>query len=179
MKRRWWVVIGLVALLATACGAAAEKLAETATEKALEAQGGGDVDIDVSDDGSVNISVEGEDGSSLNIGSDIPLPDGLTIPVPDGGSATQTGSDGSYVFVSLIYPRDRYEEIVAFYDDWTDGTGTEWSRSESTFSAGDAGTQRSVFFADGATAISVSDCFTLQGGSDQFDGACVTINESR
>lgn len=94
----------MIALVASACSSAAEKISEAAIENALESDGGGNVDVELGDDGQVSISVEGEDGASFEVGQDIDLPEGLTIPIPDGGSAVQSGSDGSYVFVALTYP---------------------------------------------------------------------------
>jgi len=177
-RGRWLTLLVMIALVATACASATEKIAENAIEKAIESEGGGDVNVELGDDGQVSISVEGEDGSSFEVGKDIDLPEGLTIPIPDGGNATQTGTDGSYVFAALTYPTERYDEIVAFYNDWTDGTGEEWNRSESTLDMGEGLVQRSAQWVSGPTLIGVSDCFDIQSDGDGFDAICLTVNES-
>ena len=125
MQRRIVVAAAVIgcAVVATSCGAAAEKLSEEAAERAIESAGGGDVELDVSGDGDeFTVNVESEDGT-FAVGSDVEIPSELQIPVPDGGNATTAGSQESAVFVSITYPIERYDEIVAFYDDWTSGTG--------------------------------------------------------
>ena len=71
-----------VALALTGCGQAAEQAAEEAAEQAIEAQGGGDVEIDAEGG---EFSVEGEDGSEFSVGSD-ELPDDFPadVPIPEG-----------------------------------------------------------------------------------------------
>jgi hypothetical protein len=175
------VVIGF-ALVATSCGAAAEKLSEEAAERALESAGGGDVELDVSGDGDeFTVNVESEDGT-FSVGSDVEIPSELQIPVPDGGSATTAGTQDGAVFVSLTYPIERYDELVAFYDDWTAGTGGEWDTSTSTFEM-DGQTQRSASWAETGVGsyIAVNDCFDVygDGDSDTLNAACVTINETK
>jgi len=177
MRWRWLILLAALAMVAAACGSVAENVSERIVEQAIESQGEGDVNIDFNDDG-VSLSVEGEDGNSISLGSDVPVPDELTIPVPDGGSATASGTDGSYVFVALTYPQDRFDELVSFYDDWTEGTSGEWARSQSTLDLGEE-TMRTAQWTEGATAISVTDCFSMDGEGDSLNAVCVTVNESQ
>ena len=177
MTRKWLILLAVVAVTAAACSSVVDNATEQIVERAIESQGDGDVNVDLSDDGSVSFSVEGEDGNSLNFGVDVPIPDELTIPVPDGGKATTSGTDASYVFVALTYPMDRFDELVAFYDEWTAGTGEDWARSQSTLDLGEE-TMRSNTWTETATAISVTDCFSMEGDADSLDATCVTINES-
>jgi hypothetical protein len=178
MRWRWVILIGAFAVVAAACGSIAENAGERIVEQAIESQGNGDANVEFNADGGVNLSVEGEDGGSLSLGSDVPIPDELTIPVPDGGAATASGTDGSYVFVSVTYPKDRYDELVSFYDDWTEGTGDEWARSQSTLDL-NGDTMRTGQWTQNATAISVTDCFSVEGGGDALNAVCVTVNESQ
>ncbi len=165
-------------MIAAACSSAVDDTAEQIVETAIESQGRGNVDVELNDDGGVSMSVEGEDGSSINFGNDVPLPDELTIAIPEGGKATASGSDGSNVFASITYSKDRYAEPVSFYEDWTSGTGEDWARSETTLDVGDEPLRTSMW-TQGATAISVTDCFSIDGDTDSFDAVCVTVNESR
>jgi len=84
------VAVAGVALALTGCGQAAEQAAEEAAEQAIEAQGGGDVEIDA--DGE-SFSVEGEDGSEFSVGSD-ELPDDFPaeVPIPEGGTVESSSS---------------------------------------------------------------------------------------
>jgi len=157
------------ALVLGACGVSVE---EELIERAAESGGAGDVEIDISDD-SVSLSVESDDGS-FAIGSGLDLPDGLTFPLPDGGEVTQAGTDASYVFAAIQYPKDRYDEIVTFYKDWTSADDGDWNLLESTTEmSGD--TIRGAQWISGASAITVNDCITSSG---EFDGACVVLNQS-
>ena len=174
-------MIGL-ALVATSCGAAAEKLSEEAAERAIESAGVGDVELDVSGDGDeFTVNIDSEDGS-FAVGSDVEIPGELQIPVPDGGNATTAGAQDGAVFVSITYPIDRYDELVAFYDDWTSGTGDEWDSSTSTFEM-DGQTQRSASWAEtgAGSYIAVNDCFDAfrDTDSDSPNAACVIVNEAK
>ena len=135
MQQRMVLAVAMIgfALVATSCGAAAEKLSEEAAERALESASGGDVDLDISGDGDeFTVNVDSEDGT-FSIGSDVELPSELQIPVPDGGSATSAGTQEGSAFASITYPIERYDELIAFYDNWTAGTGGEWDTSTTTF----------------------------------------------
>jgi hypothetical protein len=169
------------ALVATSCGAAADKLSEEAVERALESAGGGDVELDVSGEGDeFTVNVESEDGT-FSVGSDVEIPSELQIPAPDGGSAISAGTQNDAAYVSIMYPIDRFDEIVAFYDDWTSGTGDEWDTSTASFDM-DGQTQRSASWAETGVGsyIAVNDCFDVYGDTDSeaLNAACVTINES-
>lgn len=182
MQQRMVLAVAMIgfALVATSCGAAAEKLSEEAAERALESASGGDVDLDISGDGDeFTVNVDSEDGT-FSIGSDVELPSELQIPVPDGGSATSAGTQEGSAFASITYPIERYDELIAFYDNWTAGTGGEWDTSTTTFEM-DGQTQRSASWAenDVGSYIAVNDCFDVYGDSDSttLNAACVTINQ--
>ena len=168
------VVLG-VALMVSACGQVVERVAEESLERAAESSGGGDIDIDVTEEGaSVQADVEGED-FSVEVGSDVELPDGLVIPLADGGKVTLSGSQGGYIFVTAVYPLEAFDRLVDFYEDWTGGDAADWQHSESNFTS-EEGTYRSVQWLAGASNISIGDCLTL--ATDEPDAVCVTINQS-
>ena len=174
------VAIAAFALLVAACSSASDVVADNVAEQLIEAGVEGDVDVDVSGDGEdMSINVESEDGT-FSVGSDVEIPSELQIPVPDGGSATTAGTQEGAVFVSITYPIERYDDLVAFYDDWTSGSGEEWDTSTSTFEM-DGQTQRSASWAETSVGsyIAVNDCFDVFGDtdSDTPNAACVTINE--
>lgn len=50
------------------------------------------------------------------------------IPTPDGGERITDGWNGTTGYITVRYPADRYDEIVAFYDDYARGDG--WRRKE-------------------------------------------------
>jgi len=157
VRGKWWVFVALMVLVVAACSS--QDTAETAN--------------DSGDGGDVTVSTDGGGGSSVD------LPDGLEIPVPDGGEVTTVLDDSSYLAVALNYPLDRYDDIVAFYDDYTEGTGEEWNRSESTNDMGDGLIQRSAQWVLGPDLISASDCLTAEGGSSSFGAVCVRVNQSK
>ena len=108
------VAAACVALLLAGCGAAAEKVGEKATEKMIEEQTGGSVDVNTDGDGSVEI--ETEDGTASFGTGEVPdewpeflgLPDDLKI---QSGS-TMESSDGRLVSIPA---REKRRLIVYRY----------------------------------------------------------------
>ncbi len=171
MKRLTLVFV--VALLAASCGG--EQISERIAEQAI----GGDADVEISGDGDdVTINIESDEGS-LSFGLGAELPNELEVPVPDGGSVMAAGTQNDSVFASAIYPGGRYDEIAAFYDSWTEGTGDEWQTQTASIDFGGQ-TQRSAVWtsADNAIFISVADCVDAAAGGTDFDSACLTINQN-
>lgn len=115
--------LATTSMLITGCGSVAEKAGEKAAEKAIESQGGGNVDIDTSGDGQV--SIETEEGSmSFGTGEvpaewpdDVPLPDGLEV----SSGSTIDASDGRLVSITATSDQDPLE-LLEFYkealSDW-------------------------------------------------------------
>lgn len=101
------LTLALVASTGLAACGGGDKISEQIAEKAIESQGGGDVDLDIGDDGSVkvetsdgtfsadedgNITIESEDGTQTidsDIGGELPddFPD---LPLPDGFEPTSS-----------------------------------------------------------------------------------------
>ncbi len=171
MKRLTLVFV--LALLAASCGG--EQISERIAEQAI----GGDADVEISGDGDeVTVNIESDEGS-LSFGLGAELPDELDVPVADGGNVMAAGTQNDSAFASAIYPGDRYDEIVAFYDSWTEGTGNEWQTQTASIAFGGQ-TQRSSLWtsADNAIFISVADCVDAAAGGTDFDSACLTINQN-
>ena len=164
--KRLVLVVSVLALAVSACQAASEQL----TEQILEQQDGvNNVDFDAD---SGQVSVETDDGS-ISIGGG-EVPSGFGVPFPDGcevASVFETDSDAA---VSVTYPSDRYDELVAFYDDWTAGQSGEWNRGSSTFDSADGQTIRTTNWNQDRTQLGVTDCpsFTT---NDEYQ-VCVTAS---
>lgn len=148
--RKLWLVVALIGLLAAACQSASEQL----TEQILEQQDGvSDVDIDTD---SGEVSIETEDGS-ISIGGG-EIPGGFPIPFPDGYEVSSVFDTDSDTAVSATYPGDRYDEIVAFYDDWTSGQPGDWNRGSNTFDSAEGQTIRSTNWVESNIQIGATDC---------------------
>jgi hypothetical protein len=145
--QRLIAIIVTAILVLTACSNAAETL----TEKAIEAQTGGNVDISddgdsisfESEDGSGSISIQsGDDGDtgtisgtdaegnefSTNVGG-TEIPDDFPMPVFEPSEVTAVvtteASAGTAYIVKLGIARDDAEAALAFYMDWFTAEGME------------------------------------------------------
>lgn len=146
----------LIALLAlglvlAGCGNAAEEIAE----RAAEAGGGGDVDIEFDDEGG-EFTIESEDGSqTVNVGSG-ELPEELTIPIPGGyevsASSVIEQGDEKFVTALLVFPGGDIEAIAAHFDDYYEGVDGV-TRSQTSL---EGGTQYVWFTEQGASVSAVA-----------------------
>ncbi len=137
---RRFVLIAALALIAAACGSAAETIAEQVAENNPGIE---NFDIDP-DTGEATVEfTDDEGGGSLTFGGG-EIPDGFPIPIPDGGEILSSASQASLQLVTLTYPIDRYDGLVEFYQDWLDGTDGETG----TFTATGASANASFFNAD-------------------------------
>lgn len=130
MKTRAVLCSAAVALLSTGCGAAAEQIAERATEEVLEEalEGEGIEDIDIDSDGT--ISITGDDGEQIEIdtGSGADLPDGWPeeITMPAGVEvvgSTRAEVDGVINYSVQFTGNGSFEDAVAHVRTY-DGTPT-------------------------------------------------------
>ena len=167
------VAAGVVtfALLAAGCGGAAEIVNEQLLESI---EGVENVEID-QDSGEFEITIE-QDGESITIGGG-EVPAGLSVPVVDGGQVTGSASSDTNISVSLMYPGDQFDALVADYQAWADGSGLEVQKTESTFES-DGDEIRNVSWStnDGSVFVTVADCIDIDSG--EFDSSCVTIYEN-
>ena len=164
------VSVSALALIVAACGGAAEVVNEQLLESI---EGVENVEIN-QDDGTFEFTIE-EDGETITIGGG-EVPEGLTVPVPNGGQVVGAASSDTDISVSLMFPGDQYEDLVAQYQSWADGSGQEVAKSESTYES-DGTEIRNVSWStdDGSVFVTVSDCISVETG--EFDSACVTIYE--
>jgi len=166
-----WMLVAVVAVAAAGCGGVAEKASQKAAEKiiekSIENESGGNVDVNLSDEGGT-VKIESEEGSVSIGGGEIPA--SIDVPFPDGGNVTLSveAADGATVMVE--YPGADFDEIAAFYQKWTDDSSEEFEKV--TYSAGDL---KSESWTSGATTIAVQTCST----SDGKDGVCVSVNVSK
>ena len=131
-RLRLGFVIVVVALIAAGCGKAAETVIENAIENQLEEEGGGDVNIDLDEDGGV-VSIETDEGSMSIGGTEIP--DDFRLPLPDYdevvGVITQTGDFASSM-VTLSFDPDDFDDVAELYEDFFNEEGWELSRTDSS-----------------------------------------------
>lgn len=154
MKPYLAALIGL-ALAIAACGNVAEELAE----QAIESQDGGDVDIDF-DQGDDGATIEFSDGDDEGSGTMVigggELPDDFPVPVPDGFEVSSTSSfssaDGTQYSAVLVWDRDDFDSLVAFYEDYFAGMP---DITTSAFTSGDA-TSQTWGNADGTVSVSLT-----------------------
>ncbi len=160
-------ILVAAALVVTACQSASEQLSEQLAE---QVEGVTDVDIDI-DTG--QIKIETDDGSMTIGGGE--LPDGFAVPLPDGYKVTSvfTTDDGSVVGVS--YPQDRYDELVAHFDEWTSSQPEDWDTATMTLDQGTVGTMRSSSYYTSDMSIQVTDCFDVGAETGVLNAACVNI----
>jgi hypothetical protein len=198
------IAVAVCTLLLTACSSASDVVSENLAEELIEAGADGNVDVDVSGDGEdMTINVESEDGNvsidvsgdgdeatiemesddgTMTIGAGAEMPEGLTVPVPDGGEVTTSVEIEDGVMVVVTYDQGRYDEIVAFYDDWTDGSGEEFEKQSMSFET-EGQAQRSTMWVGTSSDsfVSVGDCFDVQAdgsSGEEFNAVCVNINQA-
>lgn len=161
------VAVGVVVVGLTGCGAAAEKAAEEATERAVEDATGGSAEVDL--DGG-EVQVDTEDGS-FSAGSaeipeewpdDVPVLDEIVVVSSlfsaDSGAGDITTISGS----SALTP----EELVDAYRDAL----PDWELEVDGTQAGDGGTFASVVFVNGERRFTV--------GAASGEGADTAVNLS-
>ncbi len=176
------VLMGVLALVAAACGSVSDTAAEQLAEELIEASGDGDVSVDISGDGDdVTIEMETEDGS-ISIGAGTELPDSLEVPVPDGGDVTTSVEMEDGVLVVVTYPDGDYDAIVTFYDDWTAATGEAFDRQSMSLDTGGPDQRSTTWIGpDSETFVSVGDCFDVhaeESSGEEFNAVCVNINQA-
>lgn len=125
------VVVAGVGLALAGCGSAAENL----TERAIEEAGGGQVDVEMDEDGG-SFSVQGEDGEgSYQVSGDGSMPDDWPedIPLPDGqvmGSSSFSDDNGEFLGLQLRVESSPEETIATVEGGLQDAGWEEQSRFE-------------------------------------------------
>ena len=167
------VLLGAFMLL-SACG----NVAETVAEQVAEQAGGGNVELDIDDDGG-NVSIETDDGS-MEIGSDLELPDDLLVEVPGGGSVTSVFDFDSDISVVVSYDIEEFEDLIDFYTDWTANQSEDFQASTSEFDSADGISFRTaVWFGETGTSINLTSCRSADSTEDDPDAVCLTISQPK
>lgn len=115
-----------LALTVTACGRIAEGIGEQVAERAIEAETGSTIDLEIDSSGE-GLTITGSDGDgegSFTIGGG-EIPAGYPIPFPDGGEVLSVMSadsaDGAGGLVVVSYPGDQLDSVKGFYTDFFAG----------------------------------------------------------
>jgi hypothetical protein len=137
-------------------------------------QDGGGVGAN-SDGSSQSDNDDSGNGSDSSPSDELDPPENLTILLPDGGTVTGSVSDTGYAHVFVEYSADRYDEIFAFYDDWTSSDSRDWSGGDS-YDESQGQTVRGAIWDSTASRIGISDC-KAGGGAGEFDAVCVQITD--
>lgn len=117
--KRTAIAITTLSLLVAACSPG-----EGLAEQILENQEGIE-NVEINEDtGEVKIEVEGEDGGSVVIGGG-DIPDGFPIDIPGGGEVQAVLQSGTDATVSLMFDATDFDTVIAFYENWIEGTGSE------------------------------------------------------
>lgn len=161
-------------MLLSACG----NVAETVAEQVAEQAGGGNVEIDIDDDGS-NVSIETDEGS-MEIGSDLELPEDLAVEVPGGGSVTSVFDFDTDISVVVSYDIGEFDDLIDFYADWTANESEEFQASTSEFDSADGISFRTAaWFGEDGTAINLTSCRSAESTEDEPDAVCLTITQPK
>lgn len=131
MSVRIRLVVLLVACAMMFSLVGCQKIAEKATEKAIEGATGVKVDTDKD-----SVTITGEDGSSITAGSDGELPDGFPedVPVYEGDIVSSLMTEGNYTVA--IESKDDAATIWDWYGTELESAG--WTRT-SEFKVDDGG----------------------------------------
>lgn len=160
MKRL--IVIAVVAVAAAACSSQSDTLAENIAENV---EGVNDVDIN-SDTGEIKIETDEE---SIAIGGG-DIPDDFWISLPSGYSVNAVLETAEGSSVSVMYSRDRFDELSLYFNDWTAADASSWeSMNLSVDQAG--GTIRAENWSADERGINMTDCFAPDGA----DALCVIL----
>ena len=161
-------------MLLSACG----NVAETVVEQVAEQAGGGNVEIDIDDDGS-NVSIETDEGS-MEIGSDLELPEDLAVEVPGGGSVTSVFDFDTDISVVVSYDIGEFDDLIDFYADLTANQSEEFQASTSEFDSADGISFRTAaWFGENGTTINLTSCRSAESTEDDPDAVCLTITQPK
>jgi hypothetical protein len=161
---RHLIAIAAIAMIAVGCSSASDELSEQLVESVSGVE---DLEID---EESGQVSFETEEGSFSIGGGEVP--DGFPFPFPDGGQVMSSMTAGTASNVVVVYPKDRYEDLQGYIDDWTASEGGEWQTGSNQFTSAEGEELRSANWFSTDIQISLTDACPLDDGED---GACVTV----
>jgi len=150
-------VVGVVALLASACGGGGssplgagvtDQGGNSAAQDAANQALGDSAQVDLGEDG---FSVSGTDanGNAQQFDSGTKVPDGFPMPIPDGTEVTLVNqledANGPSYNVTISFDPSRRDEIMGFYRDWFTANGYEvYTGSNPDVMAGDTASNTSL-----------------------------------
>lgn len=147
------VLAGVALLGAAGCGQAAEKVAEKATEEAIESQAGDGAKVDIGQDGTFEIETE-EGSYSAGTGEvpegwpdDVPLPDGLEIV-----TGSNLGNDAERITSVIGTTDESPDAVAAFYEEAL----SDWEEASSMDSNADGASFRSVSYTSGERTLQLT-----------------------
>jgi len=168
MKRIGLIVFAF-ALVLSACQSASETISEQLAE---QIDGVNNVEID-SDSGTVKIET---DEQTLSFGGG-EIPADFPIPVPDDGKVLSVLASDAQAAATVSYPPERFDELVRYYDDWSNAQSGVWGTGNSTVEVGGQTVRSSNWYGsidDADASISVTDCIDAAADS-QFNAVCVVV----
>ncbi len=168
MKRIGPIIVAMTLVL-SACQSASETIAEQLAE---QIDGVNNVELD-EDTGTVKIETDDE---TLTFGGG-ELPADFPIPIPDGGQVLSVFTSGSQAAATVSFPQGRYDELVLYYDDWSNSQPGVWGTGNSTVAVEGQTVRSSNWYgstADSDANISVTDCVDASGTSE-FNSVCVVV----
>lgn len=123
MKPRVFLFLLLALGMALAgCSSGDDASPTTAGSQQQPGDGNGGGGQDGDDGGTSGPSESGDLPDSVPDDFEIPFPSGWEIDVHDEIGLVSSGTQ-------LLYAEDRYDEIVAFYDDWTESRSEEYAKT--------------------------------------------------
>lgn len=63
--------------------------------------------------------------AAIDTGEGTPGAEEFPIPIPPGGEVIAAGEAAGVFGANVVYPADRYDDVVAFYDGWASGEAWE------------------------------------------------------
>lgn len=128
MRRVLLVFVAVAMSALTACGSADDGVPGAAAPEQETSNGGGNESGSTDESGTDN----GGSGSSGNSEPPASLSDDFAVGIAPGwvfdvlGDIGMTNTTGA----QLYYPEGAFDEVVAYYDDWTSSQSVEYARTE-------------------------------------------------
>lgn len=127
--RRWLLLLVIGLLVTTTACSSGEDSGPTTQAPDQETDNGGGEESDAEGEGGTS---GGDSGSSGNSEPPASLSDDFAVGIAPGwvfdvlGDIGMTNTTG----VQLYYPEGAFDEVVAYYDDWTSSQSVDYARTE-------------------------------------------------
>ncbi|KAA3635631.1 MAG: hypothetical protein DWP92_10670 [Armatimonadetes bacterium] len=160
------VLLAALAVVVAGCSSPSDTMAENLAESI---DGVKDVDIN-SDTG--EIKFETDDGS-INIGGG-EVPSDLFVPLPSGYDVQAVIQTDDGTSVSVAYDQGRYDELVSYFEDWTNSDSPDWEHGSLNMDQGGS-SFRSDNWSMSDRGINLADCMTAASTDGKPNAACVIV----